>query len=362
MLVTVIEVSCKNGFFNRLSFSIYTTSCSFLDAKSANDDCMFSRAFMHVRFLIDFPLQFLVRYSHNANSEAARIEPDLLSLLKDLKQNNHLNNTLLIVMGDHGNRYGKARTLMQGKLEERLPLFSMTFPSWFLEKYPGISKNLKINTNRLTSWYDVYATFRHMISYPDVPTNLKHGQSLFTEVPSSRTCAEASVEKHWCPCLEWASIAPEHSHVNNSALAAVEFMNTANLEHQLSANNCRKLTLKDINYALLERPNDKLLSFKQTNDLLPAFSNKSRPHHKDFCRYQIQFTTSPNNGTYEATVRYHKEWFIVSKGISRVNKYGNQPECIARDLPHLRKFCMCKKKAVNAHASKDIFLALVKCS
>ena len=288
------------------------------------------------------------------------IEPDLLSLLKDLKQKNHLNNTLLILMGDHGARYGEARALMQGKLEERLPLFSMTFPSWFLKKYPEISKNLKININRLTSWYDVYTTFRHMISYPDVPTNLKHGQSLLTEIPSSRTCAQANVDKHWCPCLEWAGIALGHSHVKKSALAAVEFINFANLEHKLSAEKCRKLSLKKINYALLERPNDKVLSFQQTNDLRPAFNDKSRPSHKDFCRYQIQFATSPNNGTYEATVRYHKKWFIVSKGISRVNKYGNQPECIARDLPHLRKYCMCKP--VTANSSKEFILVREECS
>ena len=103
-------------------------------------------------------------------------------------------------------------TCFDARKTRRLPLFSMTFPSWFLEKYPEISKNIKTNTNRLTSWYDVYATFRHMISYPQVPTNLKHGQSLFTEIPSSRTCAQANVEEHWCPCLEWASIAPENSH------------------------------------------------------------------------------------------------------------------------------------------------------
>ena len=248
-------------------------------------------------------------------------------------------------MGDHGARYGAARALLQGKLEERLPLFSMTFPPWFLQKYPEISKNLKINANRLTSWYDVYATFRHMLSYPDVPTGLKHGQSLFTEIPSSRSCSQANVADHWCPCLQWESIDVKHSHVINSALAAVEFMNNANLEHKLSAKNCLKLSLKNINYALLERANEKLLSFQKTNDLLPVFSDKTRPVVKDFCRYQVQFTTSPNNGTYEVTVRYYKEWFIVSKDISRVNEYGGQPECIAKDLPHLRKFCMCKNIA-----------------
>ena len=293
---------------------------------------------------------FLDRFSaHNSNSEAAKIEPDLLSLLQDLDQSNHLNNTLLVIMGDHGPRYGKARALIQGKLEERLPLFSMSFPAWVMKKHPEISNNLKININRLTSWYDVYATFRHMISYPNVPANLKHGQSLFKEVPTSRTCAQAGVEKHWCPCIEWVKVDLEHSHVKNSALAAVEFMNNANKQHENSAKNCKKLSLKGVNYAVLERPNDKLMSFEQTNDLLPLFSNKSRPAHQDFCRYQIQFTTSPNNGIYEATVRYYKQWFIVSKAISRLNKYGNEPDCIEKELPHLRKFCFCK----NTNAFED---------
>ena len=118
----------------------------------------------------------------------------------------------------------------------------------------------------------------------------------------------------------------EQSHVKNSALAAVEFINNANLEHELNAKKCLKLSLKSINYALLERPNDKLLSFKQTNDLLPECDGKP-----------------PNSGTYEATIRYYKEWFIMSKDVSKVNKYSNERECIARDLPHLRKFCMCKR-------------------
>ncbi len=298
-------------------------------------------------------------YSHSTYSEAGMIEPDLLTLLQDLNQFGHLNNTLLIVMGDHGSRYGKARAILQGKLEERLPLFSMTFPQWFKDKFPSIMNNLQINTNRLTSWYDVYATFRHMLSYPDLPSNIKHGQSLLTEIPISRTCKEANVAEHWCPCLWWEPVDHSHTHVQKAALAAVEYMNSANLEHQKSAQMCRKLSLKNISYALLERPNDKLLSFSLTNinDLRPIFNERSKTSHKDRCRYQVQFTTSPNNGKYEATVRYHKSWFIVSKGISRINKYGNQPECVARQLPHLRKFCMCKEVS-----SRPRYFMFYKCT
>ena len=283
-------------------------------------------------------------YSHSTYGEAAMIEPDLLSLVHDLNQLGHLNNTLLIVMGDHGSRYDKARALLQGKLEERLPLFSITFPQWFKDKFPTIMRNLQINTNRLTSWYDVYATFRHMLSYPQLPSDLKHGQSLLTEIPISRTCKEANVAEHWCPCLRWEPVDHFHTHVQKAALAAVEYMNDLNLEHQQSAKMCRKLSMKNISYALLERPNDKVLSFSLTkiSDLQPVFNENSKPANKDLCRYQVQFTTLPNNGKYEATVRYHRSWFVVSKDISRINKYGNQPECIARQLPHLRKFCLCK--------------------
>jgi hypothetical protein len=296
-------------------------------------------------------------YTHNTYSEGGMIEPDLLSLLQDLNQHGYLNNTLLIVMGDHGSRYGKARAVLQGKLEERLPLFSMRFPTWFGDKFPTIMKNLKINTNRLTSWYDVYATFRHMLSYPSLPSDIKHCQSLLTEIPISRTCEEANVAEHWCPCLRWEPVDHSYTHAQKAALAAVEYMNGANLEHQESAEMCRNLSLKSVNYALLERPNDKLLSFAGTNDLRPVFNQRLNPAHQHICRYQVQFTTSPNNGTYEATVRYHKSWFIVSKGISRINKYGNQPECIARQLPHLRKFCMCKEIS-----SKPLYFMFFKCT
>lgn len=315
---------------------------------------------------LKFFFSFNVYYSHNSNNEAAMIEPDLLSLIRDLKQTGHLNNTLLIIMGDHGTRYGKARELLQGKLEERLPLFAMSFPSWFSSRYPKIVENLRTNTDRLTSWYDVYATYRHMLSYPEVPSDLKHGKSLFLEIPKSRTCADATVDQHWCPCLQWSAVNMDHSHVQNAALAAVEYMNSANQEHKSSAEMCEILSLKSINYALLEKPNEKLLSFKETKDLLPAFDDKSRPAQKDFCRYQIQFVTSPNNGVYEATVRYFKEWFMVSKSISRVNKYGDQPECIARQLPHLRKFCLCRKanyRKVNYRKQqKRYYLNIFGCS
>ena len=296
------------------------------------------------------PFIFIVLFSHDDLNQVENIEPHLISLFRDLNTKGKLNNTLLIVMGDHGSRFGKMRMEIQGKLEERLPLFSMIFPPWFSKKYPKLHENLRINTDRLTSWYDLHATFRHMLYYPDLPSNIKHGQSLLQEVPASRTCAQANVADHWCPCQKWAAVDTSDSHVQNAALAVIEFINSLNSEHVLSKKSCEILNLKTVNYALIEQPNDKVLNFHQTNDLIPEFQSSAKPIQKDYCRYQLQFETSPNSGIYEATVKYHRGWFIASKSVSRVNKYGQQPRCIAKELPHLRKFCFCTV-AVNSTAS-----------
>ena len=58
-------------------------------------------------------------------------DQDFFDFLQYLKTNGHLNNTLLIVMGDHGSRYSEVRQTTQGKLEERLPMMSLTFPDNF---------------------------------------------------------------------------------------------------------------------------------------------------------------------------------------------------------------------------------------
>lgn len=271
-----------------------------------------------------------------------KIEPDFLELLQWLRSKGHLNNTLLIVMGDHGLRYGQIRESVQGKLEERLPLYTMIFPPWFKSRYHELDRMLKTNTNRLTSWFDVYATLRHMLSYPARPSDLKHGQSLFIEVPKSRTCSDAGVPDHFCPCLEWSAVNAEHRHVKNSALATVDYINNLNHEMNKSRELCKVLSLKEIKYAMLERPNKRVLEFSEVGwDWKTKFRTNLKNIEAHVCRYQVQFVTSPSDAIYEATVRFVRGKFMVSTGVSRVNQYSNQPDCIASEFPHLRKFCFC---------------------
>ena len=54
-----------------------------------------------------------------------QLDEELRDYLKKLVDDGLMDNTLLIVMADHGSRSGKARASDQGKLEERLPFFTL---------------------------------------------------------------------------------------------------------------------------------------------------------------------------------------------------------------------------------------------
>lgn len=91
---------------------------------------------------------------------------------------------MVIFMTDHGSRHGPLRNTYYGKLEERLPFFSILVPKWFQTKYPLAYQNLRKNKDRLTSPYDIYQTLKHILNLKDFrPGTLKERSiSLFREV------------------------------------------------------------------------------------------------------------------------------------------------------------------------------------
>ena len=249
-----------------------------------------------------------------------------------------------MLLGDHGWRFGDFRQTVQGKLEERLPLFSMIFPKWFKRKYPELAKNLRTNTARLTSWFDVYVTFNHLLEYPKKPKTFKHGMSLLTEVPLERSCKDASIPQHWCPCVHLSAVDQQHNHLQQAALAAINQINDLNFQEPLGAEKCAQLSLLKLDRAEIETPSAQVLRFRRSgrDGRIPYFSSGSGIRAKDRCSYQITFITLPNHGVFEASVQYVYGRFLVKDSISRINKYGDQPKCIADLLPHLRKYCHCK--------------------
>ena len=278
--------------------------------------------------------------SHSDFNSVQHVDEDLLSFMKEFNNKEYLSNTLLIVMGDHGWRYGEFRETVQGKLEERLPLFTMVFPPSFKKNYPILDKNLKINTQRLTSWFDVYATLNHLLVYPKQPGNLPHGKSLLTEMPADRSCKDANIPAHWCPCLQWTAANIQHNHINRAVQETVKFINDLNFQEPIAAKHCSQLTLGEVKHSEVETPSNEVLSFFKTGK--NGYELKAKTLTKNECNYQITFSTLPNQGIFEASVTYVNGQFMVKGDVSRINAYGDEPRCIAKSLPHLRKYCYCK--------------------
>jgi len=92
-----------------------------------------------------FGIAMLNEMSHDYLERLFWIDNDLKALLQDLFTEAFLNNTLLFIMGDHGHRFHPIRHTFSGKIEERLPFFSMMVPKTLLIKNPFLSTVLKTN-------------------------------------------------------------------------------------------------------------------------------------------------------------------------------------------------------------------------
>ncbi|XP_047136376.1 uncharacterized protein LOC100213639 [Hydra vulgaris] len=293
------------------------------------------------------------KFSFVINSEIAHdninklkvIDDDILEVINYFKMPVRINHTVLIIFGDHGERVTDFRLTTQGKLEERLPFFSITLPVIFKEKYPKLFTALKKNSNVLTSHFDIYATLQHMMSYPDLPEKKFIGQSLFTEInPELRTCKNSGVADHWCPCLNYNDVPVTDAKVNYVAQSVVDFINKLLSKNEKASRLCAYLTLNTIISSSLKTLKNEVRDFQKTKrnhecdscGVVYYFSSAAKKY------YEVVFTVNPSNGTFEANADVLSDnKIIVDENISRINRYGNQPYCIMNEFPHLRPYCYC---------------------
>jgi len=272
---------------------------------------------------------------------------DFHEFFKSIRDLGFLNDTMLVVMGDHGARTGEFRSTLQGKLEERLPMLSIALPASFRLKHPELVNNLELNTEVIISPLDLHATFMHVLKYPTDPSysDLTRGKSLFSEIPRNRTCQDAKIPEYFCPCVQWLPLSITHAHVRISVLRAADHINNLLEEDPTVSRLCVRLTVDTILGAWQETPGAKLHTFNgiQDGDGL-GFGHvefKNATGSSD-CSYQVKFRTKPGYGIFEASVKLIDGRFFVSEHISRINLYGAQPDCIKNSHPYLRKFCYCR--------------------
>lgn len=291
-----------------------------------------------------FAFGFHGEISHDDYNLVGAADDDIVDFLKDLHHSNILNNTLLILMSDHGHRFAEIRKTQQGKLEERLPFFSLVLPPWFSTEYPEHYHNLQTNVARLTTPFDIYPTLMTVL-YPSIPllgSVDKRSISLFSEVPSWRSCGHADIEPHWCTCLSWEDMFVGEPIAKEVAQAVIDFINDYTREKR---HLCAKLSLDKVTVCERLLPNKALLKFKKSSDKDGFIADLSDNTVISEATYQVQFRAFPSGGIFEASVKHdisRGTFHVREQEISRVNIYGSQSRCVQDSYPQFRKYCYCK--------------------
>lgn len=282
--------------------------------------------------------------SHDDYNLIGVADDDVVDFLKNLHSSHLLNNTILIIMADHGHRFADIRNTMQGKQEERLPFFSFTFPPWFAKKHRKIYENLLSNKNKLTTPFDIFATLKDVIYLENdgLADISKRSVSLFSKIPETRSCAHAYIEPHWCACLDWEPLSLDNPMVDR---LSATLLNTINNYTKNYRDICEKLLLNKVMWATQAAPNDFLVKFNKNADkdgFLADLSAKTKITKEI---YQIKVVLDPGESIFEASIVHllnNDELMLKIEDISRINMYGRQARCVEKELPHLRKYCYCK--------------------
>lgn len=306
-----------------------------------------------------YSFNFYTEISHDDFNLVQIADDDIVNWFTRLDRANVFNNSIAILMSDHGARFSSVRSTLQGKYEERLPFFSFILPKWFASRFPNAYAHLQENArSRLLTPFDIYSTVMTVLTHfnqgRDVEKVEDHVQqnggklprslSIFRYIPLNRTCRDADIDNHWCTCLHWKDLSADDRLVKEASQYLADYINELNSNQ---TDLCNRLTIRQITRAQKIEPEKDLLHFKKSadaNGFVPDLSDQTKVENE---LYQLQLVAEPSGGMYEATVHYNvvnKKFSVKESEISRINRYGDQDHCIHDSLPNLRKYCHCKNQ------------------
>ena len=106
--------------------------------------------------------------------------------------------TVIVVRADHGLQGGPTTVEYSVQVEHRHPWTQIIIP----QKLAGNALSvLATNQERLATGFDLYHTFRNLMSSADVAPIPDWSFDLFhTEIPHDRSCRDAKIPDDFCPC------------------------------------------------------------------------------------------------------------------------------------------------------------------
>ena len=151
--------------------------------------------------LCSFSLVFHVALGHTTDiNQVADMDTDLADWLRLVHREGLVQDKLVLVGGDHGNRFSRSRLSLGGRIEERMPFMAVSLPRKL--EGGGSKAVLEENANKLVTHFDLHKTIESLLPSPAEvqPSMNRTPISLLRPIPSNRTCREAGVPPSYCIC------------------------------------------------------------------------------------------------------------------------------------------------------------------
>jgi hypothetical protein len=294
-----------------------------------------------------FSWNFFSFWSHD--NCAVPLDFDLVfsKQLREYERLGYLDNTMVIINSDHGQRLiSYHENTQEAKEERKNPFLSIRLPKKLMNT--SIHQRLLNNRKKLVTQFDIYQTlkqFLYLNKYPNKVTNndkcrsrfrenshkirSKRGISLFENIPMNRSCVDALINSDECRCRIKIESLTDHQFQLETKYS-VELIN--NYLVDILRNKTSEYRKKCALYTF-----DKLVHHKKriisNNEIVYEFVIVVQPYDSKF-QFDLKIESS-KKGDDDNKIR-----LLNDPKIERLSRYGKTAECIKND-PQLMNFCYC---------------------
>ncbi|KAH8021935.1 hypothetical protein HPB51_018784 [Rhipicephalus microplus] len=243
-----------------------------------------------------FAYVWLTDFLHGDFNGAGVVDAPVESLLRNLSSSGVLRRTALLVISDHGLRFGSARRTEMGRIEDLTPSFFLALPEHFLG-----------------------STRRPRYTYS--------GISLFRGISPERTCANVSVPPDFCACADSRSLPADPEHVRRLANAIMAHIN--GVVRSAFPGKCVEWHIDEVEEVKLTKVNE------------------TQGHEE--VRFSVTISTEPSAyfDVHGWISNETSNWDLHIEDLDRLDEFDNQAKCVSSQHT-ARKMCRCKEYNDNA--------------
>lgn len=270
-----------------------------------------------------FGLFWMNSFTYDSVNTLSTMDEKLVQLLTELKTSGALNRTFVIFFSDHG--HSQSAQNSNNWKEERLPFLFLLLPEWFRKNYPNAMANLKANSDKLISAYNIYMTLQDILSKSkkdykiETASGCPQCKSLFDQLKTGRSCQDVGVTQRWCACNNLRTISVHNPLAKEAALSIIEHIENVKNNSKIETKWCVKFELKYVISVDISQ-----VAHKWNTIMVVTFETSSE------ARFE---------GTVELVPLAKKYKYVIQGDIIRLDGFEDNSFCVV-DV-YLKQFCYC---------------------